>query len=94
MTFTVDENAAQEIPVLNNIILKQNYPNPFNPKTVISYQISDIQQISLKVYNARGDLLKTLIDRKQNSGSYEVEFDGSQYSRNLLLHFGSRWKIY
>jgi len=85
-TFSVSENDIRGIPIARDIILKQNYPNPFNPRTIISYQISKFKQISLKVYNAEGKELKTLIDKKQNSGNYEIEFDGSQYSSGIYFY--------
>ncbi|MDX2473741.1 MAG: hypothetical protein QNL91_08510 [Candidatus Krumholzibacteria bacterium] len=39
-----------------------NYPNPFNPATRIDYQISRAGPLSLKVFNLRGQLVRTLID--------------------------------
>lgn len=85
-TFFVSEKDVPGIPVAKDIILKQNFPNPFNPKTIISYQISKFKQISLKVYNTEGKEIKTLIDKKQNSGNYEIEFDGSQYSSGIYFY--------
>lgn len=85
-TFIVTKSYSSGIPVPQDIILKQNFPNPFNPKTIISYQISKYRKINLKVYNARGEEISTLIDKNQNSGSYEIEFDGSQYSSGIYFY--------
>jgi len=46
-----------------NIISCLNYPNPFNPKTIISFQLSgDSGQddIKLKIYNIKGQMIKTI----------------------------------
>ncbi|MCB0729021.1 MAG: T9SS type A sorting domain-containing protein [Ignavibacteriae bacterium] len=54
--------------------LGQNYPNPFNPNTVINYQIPKAGSVKLKVYDALGNEVATLVDRNQNAGTYEVTF--------------------
>lgn len=68
--------------ILNNFILKQNYPNPFNPKTNINYELSQRDRrisnyITLKVYDILGNEIMTLVNKKQQAGKYEVNFDGS-----------------
>jgi hypothetical protein len=45
--------------------LDDNYPNPFNPTTTIKYSIAERGQVSLKIYNAAGQLVRTLIDEEQ-----------------------------
>jgi len=62
--------------------LEQNYPNPFNATTVIKYHLkaanSSSNQIStsLKVYNIKGELVKTLVRQNQAPGIYQVTWDG------------------
>ncbi len=57
--------------------LYQNYPNPFNPSTVISYQISEISQVRLVIYNVLGQKIRTLVDRKLEPGTYAVVWDAT-----------------
>ncbi|MEO6695079.1 MAG: M14 family zinc carboxypeptidase, partial [Ignavibacteria bacterium] len=57
--------------------LSQNYPNPFNPNTIISYQLPSDNNVSLKIFDMLGKEVATLVNEKQNSGSYSVSFDGS-----------------
>jgi hypothetical protein len=45
--------------------LEPNYPNPFNPTTTIKYSIAARGHVSLKVYNAAGQLVRTLVDDVQ-----------------------------
>ncbi len=53
-------------------ILVQNYPNPFNPSTSIQYSIIDRQFVSLKVFDALGTEIQTLVNEEKNAGTYEV----------------------
>ncbi len=57
--------------------LSQNYPNPFNPSTKISYELRVTNYVLLKVYDVLGNEVKTLVNEKQNAGTYEVSFDAS-----------------
>jgi photosystem II stability/assembly factor-like uncharacterized protein len=78
-------NTAQiELP--KEFYLSQNHPNPFNPNTVISYQLTVSSFISLKVYDVLGIEVATLINEKQNSGSYHVEFDGSNFPSGIYFY--------
>jgi len=52
------------------------YPNPFNPVTKIAYTIKAAGHLSLKVYNVRGQLVKTLIDGHVDADSF-VMWDGT-----------------
>jgi hypothetical protein len=66
--------------------LKQNYPNPFNPVTVICYQLAIQSVVSLKIFDLLGRELATLIEKEQNSGSYEVTFDAGNLSSGVYLY--------
>jgi len=55
--------------------LSQNFPNPFNPETRIDFTIPEKQFISLKVYNALGEMIKVLINEQKEAGSYTEIFD-------------------
>lgn len=56
--------------------LMQNYPNPFNPETTIQYQVAKTSQVEINIYNIRGQLVKTLVDKKRNTGEYKVVWKG------------------
>lgn len=67
-----DQPAAQP----QKYLLHQNYPNPFNPRTHISYRLPEAEQVSLCIYNVRGQLVKRLVDQYQLSGEHAVIWDG------------------
>lgn len=56
--------------------LFQNYPNPFNPETTIKYQLPIQTEVRLEIYNLRGELVKTLVDKKQPLGYHTVRWKG------------------
>lgn len=59
---------------VNTFELKQNYPNPFNPSTSIQYAVGSRQFVTLKVYNALGKEITTLVNKEVSAGNHEVEF--------------------
>ena len=56
--------------------LYQNYPNPFNAETMIRYRLPSADRVVLKIYNAQGQVVRTLVDAPQDSGVYTVVWDG------------------
>ena len=66
--------------------LFQNYPNPFNPTSKIKMQIAESSNVSLIVYDALGKELTTLVNKHLNPGTYEVEFDGSNYTSGVYFY--------
>jgi hypothetical protein len=64
--------------------LKQNYPNPFNPSTVISYQVPESQVVTLEIYNALGQKVRTLVDEVQDAGYYDVVWDAKNNIGNSV----------
>jgi hypothetical protein len=65
--------------------LSQNYPNPFNPSTRIAYSLPNDGFVSLKVFNALGKEVSSLVGENKKAGSYEVMFDGSKLSSGIYF---------
>jgi len=63
--------------------LLQNYPNPFNPSTKIRYSLEKAAQVSLKIYNVLGLEVVTLVNGRQEAGSYTVPFNTNEGRLNL-----------
>ena len=56
--------------------LGQNAPNPFNPSTVIRYSIAQAGPVTLRIFNAGGALVRTLVEGQHAPGDYRVRWDG------------------
>ncbi len=80
----VDEENMEEIEselLPTEFGLSQNYPNPFNPSTTINFQIPELDRVqdistTLKIYDIRGRLIRTLLDEKRSPGYYSEFWDG------------------
>lgn len=53
-----------------------NKPNPFASVTLIRYQLPYPARVNLKIYTTAGQLVKTIVNRDQDAGSYEVSWNG------------------
>ncbi|MBM4175599.1 MAG: T9SS type A sorting domain-containing protein [Ignavibacteria bacterium] len=77
-TITIDRfgDPLTKLDESNNIPyqfrLSQNYPNPFNPSTVISYQLSAVSHVTLKVYDLLGREVAVLVNEEKWPGNHEV----------------------
>ena len=62
--------------------LKQNYPNPFNPSTTIAYRLNKNENVEINVYNAKGQLIKNLVNNYLNAGEYKLTWNGKDNEGN------------
>jgi hypothetical protein len=72
--------------VVSGYRLEQNYPNPFNPVTTIQYQIPVTEWVTIKVYDALGHEILTLVNEEIHAGNYEIEFDGKLLSSGIYFY--------
>ncbi len=70
----------------STFVLNQNYPNPFNPSTTIRYSIPSSGNVKLVVYNIIGQTVKTLVDKEQSAGSYNVNFNAAGLSSGIYFY--------
>lgn len=52
------------------------YPNPFNPSTTIRLTLPVASDVSVAVYNVRGELVRRLVDERLDAGRHDVPWDG------------------
>ena len=50
--------------------LMQNFPNPFNPETWIPYYLADAASVTVRIYNVKGELIRSIDVGKQAAGAY------------------------
>lgn len=75
-------NTLSEIPT--EYKLYNNYPNPFNPTTTIKYSVPKVSNVKLKIYNAMGQLVKTLVSETKAPGLYFVEWNGTDVNSSKV----------
>jgi hypothetical protein len=64
-----------EAPGLSNR-LHGNHPNPFNPSTTIRFSLAQSGYASLKIYDVRGRMIRSLVDDTMPAGDHEIRWDG------------------
>jgi hypothetical protein len=69
-----------------NFELNQNYPNPFHSSTTISYSISKPSFAELKIYDALGNEVRTLVKGFQTAGNYDIPFEAKNLSAGVYFY--------
>ncbi len=54
--------------------LNCNWPNPFNTSTVIAYELPSDQDVTLEIYNVRGEKVITLFSGRQTAGRHQIRW--------------------
>ena len=73
-----DGEGTAEMP--ETYALDQNYPNPFNPETEIRFQLPQAGRVTLKVYNAVGEVVATLVDGFLDAGYHRARWSAANTS--------------
>jgi len=88
-----DVSTMQEVeiePVSNTDLVNPvtallgNYPNPFNPSTTIRYSIKEPSEVKIKIYNAKGQMIRTLVDTHHKGGIYTAVWDGKDTNGKMV----------
>jgi len=62
-----------EIPAFDQ--WEQNDLNPFNPSTTIKFDLSEASEVTLNIYNMKGQLVRQLLNEKLSAGSHSFTWD-------------------
>ena len=94
----VDENEI--IPVKDNLSLT-NFPNPFNPSgagssptTTIAFTLSSETDVSITIYNIKGQKVTTLVDKHFENGSHIVTWNGKDSNEKSVTSGIYFYKIF
>jgi hypothetical protein len=75
---------SPSVPDKHSFSLFQSYPNPFNPQTTIVFEMPEPGDVSLKVFNAAGQIVATLVEEHKPTGRHIVHWDGrNQFGRHV-----------
>ena len=82
-----DFDLSNKISLPNKMSISQNQPNPFNPITEFKFSISKPSDISLDVYNLKGQLVDKIIDNKYyNAGKFSIMYEPSDLSSGVYFY--------
>ena len=70
------QRAEITLPALS-ATLRQNVPNPFNPETTIRFVVPSENHVSITVYGAHGEKVRTLVERRYAPGEWAATWDGT-----------------
>ena len=70
-----DGNGVPDAPKLVTQ-LGGNYPNPFNPETTVAFSLAEESDVSIEIYNIKGQKVKTLVNEKLDKGEYYLVWKG------------------
>jgi len=73
-----------EIP--KEYAIAQNYPNPFNPSTSIKFDIPNLSEVKLAVYDLTGREIALLVNETLEPGSYSYTWNASQLSSGIYFY--------
>ena len=68
-------NAGTPLPAVTTF--SGNYPNPFNPTTTLMFSLHEDSNVSLDIFNVRGQKVKTLVRKPMKSGYHTIEWNGT-----------------
>jgi hypothetical protein len=60
-----------------------NYPNPFRETTTIRYILPVNSDVKLVIYDVYGKEIKTLVDKKQQSGTYNLTVTSDEIKEGI-----------
>jgi N-acetylneuraminic acid mutarotase len=66
--------------------LYQNYPNPFNPSTMISFVVPTAGPVTLKIFNALGNEMATLVDGKIEAGTHAIPWQADRVPAGIYFY--------
>ena len=78
-----------DIPAINSpieFLLSQNYPNPFNPTTTLLYELPEAEDVSLTIFDIRGEEVVRLVNGHKQTGMYSVTWDASNVSSGIYFY--------
>ena len=76
-TYPPYETGVNDVASAPAALIIQNQPNPFNPVTDLLFTMPAKGQLTLKIFNVRGELVRTLVDGMRPAGPGKERWDGT-----------------
>jgi hypothetical protein len=84
---TMEATPSFSAAVVTEYALLQNFPNPFNPTTQIAFDVLATNPVTLKIYNAAGQEVATLLNGvSQDNGRHIINFDSGNLTTGIYFY--------
>lgn len=80
--FTGSEGEVVPPTVEGNTRIVKVFPNPFSPDTEIAYKLRDTANVTIGIYNLKGQLIRSLVNSTEASGDHQICWDGKDNNGN------------
>lgn len=78
------QTGIDEFEISQNVISLSNFPNPFNPSTEFDFSVPYSAQVSLKIYNIKGQLIEVIFNKECDAGEYSYVWDSTDEQGSRL----------
>jgi hypothetical protein len=73
------------VPVNAPGLVVSAYPNPIATATTVRYRLDKAANISIAVYDAKGKQIAVLLNRKQDAGEYNIQWNASSNAKGMYF---------
>jgi hypothetical protein len=77
---------SREAASIAGFVLEQNYPNPFNASTTIEFSLPKSSFVIMKIYNALGEEVVTLIEEQRSAGIHKFNWNAMGLASGVYLY--------
>jgi hypothetical protein len=84
MTASSPTGVEPAVGAASGFALRQNTPNPFRGGTAIDFELPRASHANLRIYDARGALMRTVADASMAAGAHTMTWDGRDESGNRV----------
>lgn len=75
----------QNPPIAAEFGIANIYPNPFNPDTIISFFVNKPETVAIRIFNMKGESVKTISNKPMDVGYHEVIFKAGDLSSGVYF---------
>jgi hypothetical protein len=79
-------HAARDVPVPDFPVLEQNYPNPFNPTTTVRFSLPVRERVTLEIFNALGQRIRTIVDGEMAPGEHLLTINAEEWNTGRYFY--------
>lgn len=79
----VDNENDSEQSIITNVT---NYPNPFNPKTSISFNLQQNDNVKIDIFSIKGRYIETIANKNFAKGNHSVDWNAENLSSGIYFY--------